>query len=241
MTPIKVRDDEIIFDAVWNCRDNILYVSHQLNRSSSRYITHLSSAYRFSKQDLGSSKWEPNLFSSCSNEVIYVSGLKNIHRSVDNGETWSEIVQPTGNRSALSILIRPIDHYTEDLWLLEDILTKPFRVYTIDRRKTSRQPLTLRNVTIPNLTNNTTMYGKMALSTSTNTTFALESKRNILHVLSANNGQYVGQTEGDFGKVFNGNNTPSCLIFCTQRNDVMYVGHKTGLIVSVFKLVHEPL
>lgn len=62
-----------------------------------------------------------------------------------------------------------------------------------------------------------------------------------MHELPANNGQYVGQIVGDFGKVFNGNNTPSCLTFCAQRDDVVYVGHKTGLIVSVLKLVHEPL
>jgi hypothetical protein len=65
----------------------------------------------------------------------------------------------------------------------------------------------------------------MALSVSANAIFVLDSNRDVVHVLSANNGQYKGQLKYDFETVFYGNNTPSSLAFYTQRDDVMYVGH----------------
>lgn len=146
----------------------------------------------------------------------------------------------------MSILFRPIDNYTEDLWLLEGNnsrkLTKSLlslRWPKLDRRNRFRQAVTSRNVTIPISNRRTDLFGKMALSTSINASFVLDSNTNIVYVLSASDYRnYVGQLKYDFGKVFTDNNTPCGLAVCTQRDDVMYVGHKTSLI-SVFKLKYK--
>lgn len=116
---------------------------------------------------------------------------------------------------------------------------KPLRIiYTIDRQDTSSQAIISRNVTL--LISSTDLYLKMALSISANAVFLLSSNRNVVPVLSATNGQNMGQLKYDFEAVFYGNNTPSSLVFCTHHDDVMNVGHKTNLI-SVFKLIHNPL
>lgn len=252
VTPLNVSAaGRNLVDAVCTCHGDIIYINHHWPGNNVS-ITRMSSTYVILKQDNSVEDLKPSCFSACFNEVIYMSSIRGIYKSVDDGQTWNLVVQRDENLIVLFLLMRPVNSYTDDLWLLEengfavkkngfDTFANPiksFSVYTIDRRNNSSQAPTSHNVRIPILSDSRYVRSTMAFSASVNAIFVLfDSSRNIVHMLSPNNGQYVRQLENDFGKVFNGNSTPSCLAFCVQRDGVMYIGHKNSLIISVFKLI----
>lgn len=250
VTTINIDPSTRIRDAVWTCQGDIVYIYDEQQQKltvSSRLMVRISSSNALLQHYPTFNRSKPNQLSACFNDVIYMFSLASgVFRSEDDGHNWASLGWLDKYRNDLSILFRPIDNYTEDLWLLESnnsrkLIRSLLSLHTPkhDGRNRFRQAVTTsRNVTIPISNSSTGLFGKMALSNSTNAIFMLDINTHIVHVLSASDEHYVGQLNYDFSKVFADNNTPCSLAFCTQSDDVMYVGHKTSLI-SVFKLKYK--
>ena len=223
LSTITINDNELLFDAMWTPRGNIVYTTFSntvVVISESGEVITPPTQMTF-----------PGYLSVSNDNIIYLADrMTDVYQSTNDGVSWSIIFQSTDGWHCWQAIKVNTDH-RDEFWTLEKSNNNNYhlRVYGVNRK---HYDVTWKDIIITTTNDKHCNLAGSRLSYDNNMNIFLSDYYNkAVHVLSVN-GQYHCQLLSS--QHFK--NYP-CALAVDRKSELLYVGQNEG-VVGVFKLTY---
>ena len=218
---ITTCDDDMLHDAAWTPRGNIVYTAWGI-------VVVMSESGKFNAKHTQMTR--PERLSVSNEDIIYLADWETgVHQSADDGFSWSLVFKSTDGWHCWHAIKITNDHYdSDDFWTLErSTFGAHLHVYSVDRRR-SGDNMPWRDIFPIKDGKHVALNSQTIMSYDGNMNFFLgETFSSDVHVLSVN-GQYHCQLESS--SYMTG-------LAVDKERQLMFMGHEVAL-VTAFQLTY---
>ena len=224
LSTIKTNNNDVLFDATWTPRGNIVYTTD----NSNKVVVMSESGQVITTHTQMTLPW---YLSVSSDDIIYLADYKTgVYQSTDDGVSWSLVFKSTDGWHCRPVIKVTTDQ-SDDFWTLQNSDNDcRLRVYSVDRR-CSDGIVTWRDINVTTTDGehiDLSWYSRLSYDGNMNI-FLLDHDNKAVHVFSVN-GQYHCQLLSSHHI----KNWPWRLAVDHERQ-LLYVGQNKA-VVAVFKL-----
>jgi hypothetical protein len=225
VTSIKLPDNDMVWDAVWTKRGNIVYCEWVRGK-----IVTMSQAGDVIQHTNVSMPTNPSM--STDDVIYFTSAGTSVYQSTDDGLTWSRMFTVADGWQCCQVIKVSTDSNTDVLWtVVNSVEDWRLQVCTVDKRRAGGNNVTWRDVTLPSHVTVDLKCSRLAYDGNASI-LVMDNKNRAVHVWSVS-GQYDRQLVSPQQLISH----PRRVAVDTQRH-VMYVGHENGT-AGVFELTYE--
>ena len=238
LSTITIKDDDILWDATWTPRGNIVYTTWDTDK-----VVLMSQSGKI----IATNKIaDPACLSVSTNDVIYlVDFQKGVHKSTDDGVTWRLVFKSLNNCYQAIQMTTDND---EDFWVLQCCNEDLLRVYSLDSSNSNSEPA-WKNISVPH-----TMDGRQWNSLGTDkdhhdlkvnlnySRLSYDGNRNVFLSDWNNSAVYVLSVKDQSHSQLLSSKDISrpCRLSVDRDRQLLYVGEADGT-VKVFQLTYSAL